>query len=58
VSVTVQRLRAVVPYALAGAAYTALGAWEPRFLLSWAEGILFVLLAVWAIPAAWRRLRR
>jgi hypothetical protein len=38
--------------------YIALGVWEPRFLLSWGEGIVFVLIVVWAVPELWRRLRR
>lgn len=49
--------RAVAPYIVAGAIYIALGVWDPRFLLSWAEGILFVFIAVWALPALYRRLR-
>lgn len=53
-----QAARAVAPYLVAGAIYIALGAWEPRLLLSWAEGIAFVFAAVWAIPALYRRLRR
>jgi len=49
--------RATVPYLLAGGAYVALGVWDPRVLLSWAEGIIFVSMAVWAIPAFIRRRR-
>lgn len=51
-------LRALGPYLLAGAVYITLGALEPRFLLSWTEGIGFVFLAVWVLPALVRRLRR
>lgn len=51
-------LRALAPYAIAAAIYITVGVWEPRVLLSWAEGILFLLLAVWGIPAMWRRLFR
>lgn len=43
----VQRhLRALIPYVIAAAAYITLGGWEPRFLLSWIEGIVFVFIAV------------
>ena len=52
------RFKGLVPYLVAGALYVALGVWEPLFLLSWAEGIGFLLLAVWAIPALVRRWRR
>jgi hypothetical protein len=52
------RLRGIVPYLVAGVLYVALGVWDPRFLLSWAEGIGFLLLVVWAIPASVRRWRR
>ena len=50
--------RTLVPYLVAAAAYIALGLYEPKFLLSWAEGILFLFGAVWALPALWRKLRR
>lgn len=46
------------PYLVAGALYVALGVWEPRVLLSWAEGIAFLMLVVWAIPASIRQWRR
>jgi hypothetical protein len=44
-------------YLAAAVAYIALGLIEPRFLLSWIEGAAFLLLAVWILPAAIRRLR-
>jgi hypothetical protein len=44
-------------YLGAGAAYIVLGLVEPGFLLSWIEGAAFLLLAVWILPAAIRRLR-
>jgi len=50
--------RTLVPYGIAAVLYIALGAWEPRLLLSWVEGILFVFVIVWAVPALVRRLRR
>ena len=46
-----RHLRSLLPYLIAASAYIALGVWEPRFLLSWAEGIAFVFIAVWALPA-------
>ena len=52
------RLRGFVPYLIAGALYVALGVWDTRLLLSWAEGIAFLMLTVWAIPALVRRWRR
>ena len=52
------RLRGVVPYLVAAALYVPLGVWDPRFLLSWAEGIAFVFAIVWVIPALYRRWRR
>jgi hypothetical protein len=52
------RLTGLGPYLVAGALYVALGVWEPRVLLSWAEGIAFVMLVVWAIPALIGRWRR
>ena len=52
------RLRGTVPYLVAAGLYIALGVWDPRFLLSWAEGIAFVFVVVWAIPALYRRRRR
>ena len=45
-------------YLVASAAYIALGVWEPRFLLSWAEGILFLMVVLWAVPAAVQWMRR
>jgi hypothetical protein len=53
-----RHLRALIPYLIAASAYIALGVWEPRFLLSWVEGIAFVFIAVWAPPALFRRLCR
>jgi hypothetical protein len=53
-----RHIRTLIPYLLAAAAYIFLGVLDQRFLLSWAEGILFVFLAVWAVPWLWRRYRR
>ncbi len=49
---------ALWPYLLAGAMYVAVGVWQPRVLLSWSEGIIFLLFVVWAVPYWWRRRRR
>ncbi len=49
--------RGATPYAIAALPYIGLGLWDQRFLLSWAEGITFCFLAVWAVPALWRRVR-
>ncbi len=48
----------LVPYVVAATLYVAIGVLEPRFLLSWAEGIVFLMLVVSAVPAVFRRLRR
>lgn len=48
----------LLPYLIAAALYIAIGVWQPRFLLSWSEGIVFVLLVVWGVPELWRRRRR
>ena len=53
-----ERVQGLVPYLVAGAIYVALGVAEPRLLLSWAEGIAFLMIVVWAIPALIRRWRR
>ena len=53
-----RHLRSLLPYLIAASTYIVLGVWEPRFLLSWAEGVAFVFIAVWGLPALARRLRR
>jgi hypothetical protein len=53
-----RHLPTLVPYAVAALLHIVVGVIEPRVLLSWAEGILFLLLFVWAVPQVWRRLRR
>jgi hypothetical protein len=50
-------VRELALYLAAAVAYIALGLVEPRFLFSWVEGTAFLLVAVWLIPAAIRRLR-
>ena len=51
-------MRELALYVAAGIAYIALGVWEPNLLLSFFEGTAFLLLAVWILPAAVRRLFR
>jgi hypothetical protein len=53
-----QHFPTLLPYLIAGAIYIGIGVLEPRFLLSWAEGIIFLFFAVWAVPALFRRLYR
>jgi hypothetical protein len=48
----------LIPYLIAAVLYIGIGVWEPRFLLSWTEGIIFLMFVVWAVPALYRRLRR
>ena len=52
------QLRGLVPYLPAAGLYIVLGVWDPRVLLSWAEGIGFVFIVVWVIPALYRTTRR
>jgi hypothetical protein len=42
-------------YLAAGAVYIALGVAVPELLFSWIEGAVFLLLAVWILPALWER---
>jgi len=53
-----QVVAALWPYLLAAALYIAIGVAQPRFLLSWSEGIIFLLLVVWGVPELYRRRRR
>ncbi|MBI1885123.1 MAG: hypothetical protein HYS09_02215 [Chloroflexi bacterium] len=50
-------LAGLAPYLVAGGVYITVGVFVPEALLSWVEGIGFVLLAVWGIPALVRFLR-
>jgi len=50
-------VRELAPYLAAGVAYIALGVAFPSLLLSWVEGVAFLLVAVWLLPALVRRLR-
>jgi hypothetical protein len=44
-------------YLAAGVAYVALGVAVPELLFSWVEGAVFLLLAVWVLPALLERRR-
>ena len=44
-------------YAVTGIAYVTVGVFFPRVLLSWVEAAGVLLLAVWLVPALFRRLR-
>lgn len=44
-------------YALAFVAYVALGVLFKEIFASWVWGLTFLVVAVWGIPALWRRLR-
>ncbi len=50
--------RTLALYLAAGVVYVVLGVFVPELLFSSAEGILFLLVAVWALPALARRARR
>jgi hypothetical protein len=50
-------VRELALYIAAGVAYVALGVAVPELLFSWVEGAVFLLVAVWALPALWERLR-
>jgi hypothetical protein len=51
-------VRALALYLAAAASYIALGVANPDFIISWPEGVAFLLLAVWIVPAVVCRLRR
>jgi putative Ca2+/H+ antiporter (TMEM165/GDT1 family) len=50
-------MRELALYLAAGVAYIALGVAVPELLFSWIEGALFLLLAVWVLPALLARRR-
>jgi hypothetical protein len=50
-------MRELALYLAAGVAYIALGVAVPELLFSWIEGALFLLLAVWVLPALLERRR-
>ena len=50
--------RELLLYLVVGAAYIGLGVAYQEFLLSFFVGVGFLLLGVWILPAAYRRVRR
>jgi membrane protein implicated in regulation of membrane protease activity len=48
-------VRELTLYLAAGAVYIAVGLAVPELLFSWIEGAVFLLLAVWVLPALWER---
>ena len=50
-------MRELALYLAAAAAYIAVGIVVPELLFSWIEGAVFLLLAVWVVPALVERLR-
>ena len=50
-------MRELAVYLVAGAAYVALGVAVPELLFSWVEAAVFLLLAVWLLPAFLERRR-
>lgn len=53
-----RRYNELILYGVAGVAYITLGIFVKQALALWIEGAAFLLLAVWLLPAAIRRLRR
>jgi hypothetical protein len=50
-------MRELTLYLVAGAVYIALGVAVPEFLFSWIEAAVYLLIAVWILPALMGRLR-
>ena len=50
------QLLTLAGYAVAAAAYVAFGVWQTTFLLSWYVAAGYLLLVIWLVPAAVRRL--
>ena len=50
-------MKELAVYLLAGAVYVVLGVAIPELLFSWLEGAVFLLLAVWVLPAVLERFR-
>ena len=48
-------MRELALYIAAGVVYIALGVAIPELLFSWIEGAVYLLIAVWALPALLRR---
>jgi hypothetical protein len=49
--------RELALYVAAGVVYIALGVAVPELLFSWIEGAIYLLVAVWILPALLGRLR-
>ena len=47
----------LVVYVAAAVVYIVLGVAIPELLFSWVEGAIFLLLAVWVLPALLERVR-
>jgi hypothetical protein len=50
-------MRALTVYLLAGVVYIALGVAVPELLFSWVEAAVYLLIAVWILPALAGRFR-
>jgi len=48
-------MRELALYIAAGVVYIALGVAIPELLFSWIEGAVYLLIAVWVLPALLRR---
>jgi uncharacterized membrane protein (DUF485 family) len=48
-------MRELALYVAAGVVYIALGVAIPELLFSWIEGAVYLLIAVWVLPALLRR---
>jgi len=51
-----RQLAVALGYVAAAAVYIAIGVWFTDFLLSFFVGLVYLLLAVWLVPAGVRRL--
>jgi hypothetical protein len=49
--------RTLVAYLAAAAVYVALGVALPELLLSWIVAVVYLLVAMWLLPALARRVR-
>jgi hypothetical protein len=49
-------VRELASYAVAGVVYVGIGVLVPAFLFSWVVAAAYLLVAVWLVPAAARRL--
>jgi len=49
-------VRELGAYVIAGIVYAGIGVFVPAFLFSWVVAAAFLLVAMWLVPAAVRRL--